>query len=273
MIPEGNIIGNVERFSGFENDYDKFRPEGPQIVVEILTKYLGGRPSVVGDLGCGTGLSSFIWKDHADRIIGVEPNNDMIKKAKDKLCHLSDASHISFVQGYSNQLDMDSGTVDVITCSQSFHWMEPVSTLNEVSRVLRKDGIFAVYDCDWPPTVNWNIEDQYIRLMDKVDAIIAQLTNENNMTKKWSKEEHLKNMIESKAFRFTKEIVFHNKETCNAERYVGLALSQGGLQSVHKLGSTELNNDIGIFKSNVQSYFRGKTLDVIFSYRMRLGVK
>ena len=273
MIPEGNVIGNVERFSGFENDYDRFRPETPQIVVEILTQYLGGNPSIVGDLGCGTGLSSFIWKDRADQVIGVEPNSDMIRKARDKLRHLSGASHISFVQGYSNQLDMDSGTVDIVTCSQSFHWMEPVSTLKEISRVLRKDGVFAAYDCDWPPAVHWNIEDQYIRLMDRVDTVIARLPDVDNTAKKWNKEEHLKRMMDSNAFRFTKEIVFHNRETCDAERYVGLALSQGGLRTVQKSGSTELNNDIGVFRRNVEAYFRGRTLNVMFSYRMRLGVK
>ncbi|MHB1627877.1 MAG: class I SAM-dependent methyltransferase [Bacilli bacterium] len=273
MIPEGNMIGNVERFSGFENDYDKFRPAAPHMVIEILTKYFGGKPSVVVDLGCGTGLSSFIWRDSADRVVGVEPNADMIHKAQDKLRGLSDASHISFVQGYSNQLDMASGAADIMTCSQSFHWMEPASTLKEASRVLRKGGIFAVYDCDWPPTVHWDIEDQYIRLMDRVETIAATLTDKNDTVKKWNKKDHLKNMIESRAFRFTKEIVFHDWQSCDAERYVGLALSQGGLQTIHKADPTSLHEDIGAFRDNVKKYFRGETLDVIFSYRMRLGVK
>jgi ubiquinone/menaquinone biosynthesis C-methylase UbiE len=273
MIPDGNVKSNVERFSGFEDCYDKNRPEAPQKVIEILMNYLERTPSTVLDVGCGTGLSTFIWKNHARRIIGVEPNDDMLSKAKEKLSHSSGASHISFVQGYSNELNMESDSADVITCSQSFHWMEPVSTLKEVYRVLGDNGIFAAYDCDWPPTLHWTIEEQYMKLLDKADVIIARLEEKDRMARKWSKDQHLSRMCDSGAFRYTKEIVFHNMEKCDAERYVGLAISQGGLQTVFKLGSTDLDADIDTFRTSVEELFRGRTLDVMFSYRMRLGVK
>ncbi|CAG7653871.1 class I SAM-dependent methyltransferase [Paenibacillus allorhizosphaerae] len=272
MIPEGNLKNNIERFSGYEDVYDKYRPQAPQALVQVLTNYAGGKPSLVMDIGCGTGLSSFVWKDDAQKIIGVEPNADMIGKARDNL-HRIGASHISFVQGYSNQLDAASGSVDVITCSQSFHWMEPESTLREVARVLREGGVFAAYDCDWPPTIHWSIEEAYERLVSKADVIIARLAQEEDRALKRDKGKHLSNLKNSGAFRYCKEILFHNIERFDAERYVGLALSQGGVQTVFKLGSSELDEDIETFRTRVAQYFSGKSLDVLFSYRMRVGVK
>lgn len=310
MIPEtnvaGNVVGNVKRFSGFEDEYDRFRPAAPRMVVDILTKYLDARPSLVIDVGCGTGLSSFIWLDDADRIVGVEPSPNMSRKAQDKLRRLDhpvtgdppargdhpdqvnryddgdhhnpgdrpDASvNLSFVHGYSNQLHFAAGAADIVTCSQSFHWMEPSSTLQEVARVLRKGGVFAAYDCDWPPTVHWEIEQQYVSLLNRVDEVTATLPPERDAVRKWSKEDHLANMIASKAFRFTKEIVFHDSQPCDAQRYVGLALSQGGLQAIHKVDPNLLSDDIAAFRDRVEAHFRGRTVDVIFSYRMRVGVK
>lgn len=273
MIPEGNLQSNVERFSGFENVYDRFRPQAPKHVIDIMTTYLGKSPSLVVDVGCGTGLSSFVWKDHAARIIGVEPNADMIGKARAKLAGYDNAGHISFVQGYSNQLDLESGSADVITCSQSFHWMEPVSTLQEFSRVLAPGGIFAAYDCDWPPTLHWTIEESYVKLIEKADAVLGRIADREKTAVKRDKERHLHQLQASGAFRYTKEIVFHNTEQGDAERYVGLALSQGGVQAVIKLGSNELDADIAAFRSAAERYFSGRTLDFIFSYRMRLGVK
>ncbi len=277
----GIVIGNVERFSGFEEEYDRYRPAAPRLVVEILTKHLGRKPTVVVDLGCGTGLSSFIWQEHADRIIGVEPNDDMIGKAREKLRRLGGADRLSFVQGYSNQLDLEGESADILTYSQSFHWMEPQSTLKEAARVLRRGGIFAAYDCDWPPTVHWEIEDHYLRLMDRVEAITAAPTGQKDIVtkstvKKWRKEDHLKNMNESGVFRFTKEIVFHDRQPCDAGRYIGLALSQGGLQAVQKAGpafAAGLNEEIAAFRERAEKFFRGATLDILFSYRMRIGVK
>ena len=41
-------------------------------------------------------------------------------------------------------------SADIVTCSQSFHWMEPEPTLAEIARILRPGGVFAAYDYDWP---------------------------------------------------------------------------------------------------------------------------
>lgn len=125
MEQKGPEINSIARFSGFAHIYDQYRPEAPKAVVEIILRYLGRNPSIVIDLGSGTGLSSFIWSNHADQVMGIEPNDDMRRKAMEKLGQSSDsgaAGHISFVKGYSNQLDIPANTVDVITCSQSFHF-------------------------------------------------------------------------------------------------------------------------------------------------------
>lgn len=273
MIPEGNLRGNVDRFLGYEDVYDRFRPQAPLHLVRVLTDYRGQRPSLVVDIGCGTGLSSFIWKKHADRIVGVEPNPDMIRKARAKLASAEDAGHLSFVEGYSNQLDLPDGSVDIVTCSQSFHWMEPVSTLREISRVLVPGGVFAAYDCDWPPTIHWTIEELYVRLSAKADDILERLADKHDRAVKRDKERHLQQLRDSGAFRYTKEIVLHNVEKSDADRFVGLALSQGGLQTVLKLGSTELDDELAAFRAAVEHYFDGRTLDLTFGYRMRVGVK
>ncbi|WP_028612812.1 class I SAM-dependent methyltransferase [Paenibacillus harenae] len=273
MSSGSHLQSNIDRFSGFENDYDRHRPKAPETVVEILSNYLGRKPGVVADVGCGTGLSSFVWKERAERVIGFEPNDDMRGKALEHLSGLTNAEHISFQKGYSDQLALESSSVDIVTCSQSFHWMEPVSTLREFARVLREGGIFAAYDCDWPPTLHWQVEAAYKRLIDKSEAIIAIHVPEKYRASKRDKEQHLTQIRNSGLFRFSKEIVFDNKEQCDAKRYFGLAVSQGGIQSVFKLGSTGLDQEIKAYQSIVENYFAGRTLDVMFSYRMRLGVK
>ncbi|MEF2967453.1 class I SAM-dependent methyltransferase [Paenibacillus sp. M1] len=273
MIPEGNLRSNVERFSGFADVYDRYRPEAPKLVVELLSNYLERKPDLVMDLGCGTGLSTLVWRDRAERVIGVEPNDDMRSIAEAKLRALPGSGHTSFVPGYSNQLNAADESVDIITCSQSFHWMEPVSTLEEARRVLKPGGIFAAYDCDWPPVLDWRLEQEYNLLSEKADALIARETEQEEQAVKRNKNEHLQNLRNSGVFRYTREIVFHNKEICDAERYVGLLLSQGGLQTVFKLGLGELEPDIERFRTHARELFRGGTKEILFSYRLRLGIK
>ncbi|AIQ66040.1 SAM-dependent methyltransferase [Paenibacillus stellifer] len=273
MIPEGNLYSNVERFKGFQKEYDRYRPEAPPIVAELLTGYLGARPGLVVDLGCGTGLSTFLWTGRADRIIGVEPGDDMRSRALEKWDALGKPQHISFIQGYSNALELGAEEADIITCSQSFHWMEPVSTLKEAARVLRTGGVFAAYDCDWPPVLEPAIENMYNDLISKADTVIEGRVPPESRALKRNKDEHLSRIRESGVFSFCRELVFHNMERCDAERYVGLTLSQGGMQTVLRLGGGELDEDIALYRQAVEQYFAGRTLDTMFAYRMRLGIK
>ncbi|MCA1294594.1 class I SAM-dependent methyltransferase [Paenibacillus sp. alder61] len=274
MIPEGNSKENIERFSGFAELYDRYRPEAPQLVVELLGNYLGRKPDLVMDLGCGTGLSTLIWGGRAERVIGVEPNADMRSEANRKLKGAAGpAERITFVPGYSNRLDTPDNSVDIITCSQSFHWMEPVSTLKEAHRVLKRGGVFAIYDCDWPPVLNWELEKEYLELTEKADDLVKRTMDKADQAVKRDKNGHLGALRDSGAFRFTREIVFHNAEHCDAERFIGLALSQGGIQTVFKLGLTALDSELETFRKHVEDFFQGESREIWFGYRLRLGVK
>jgi SAM-dependent methyltransferase len=151
--------------------------------------------------------------------------------------------------------------------------MDPSSTLQEISRCLRPGGVFAAYDCDWPLVLQPGIEARYNQLIAASDALLAELQPAAEQARKWDKEGHLARIKASGAFTYAREIVFHNTEPCDAERYIGLALSQGGIQTVLKLGSSALEQDIAEFSAEVEDYFQGRTLEVLISYRMRVGVK
>ncbi len=62
----------------------------------------------------------------------------------------------------------------IVTCSQSFHWMEPHSTLAEIARILRPGGVFSAYDYQWPPTVHWQAETAFNTFIDRAWALKEQ---------------------------------------------------------------------------------------------------
>ncbi|MGG6311075.1 class I SAM-dependent methyltransferase [Paenibacillus macerans] len=264
---------NVERFSGFGELYDRNRPKAPEEIVNILTMYLGRHPEVVADVGCGTGLSSFVWLEHADRIVGVEPNDDMRGVAVDHWNERNAPANLEFVKGLSYELPFETSTVDIITCSQSFHWMDPQPTLREFARVLRPGGFFAAYDCDWPPVSLPELEQSYERLTALAETRAGELAGAEKQAHKWPKDDHLRQIRESQLFDFSREIVYHHWESCDADRYANLAFSQGGLQTALKLGASELITAAEQFRQQVTEAFGGETREILFCYRMRLGRK
>ncbi len=210
---------NADRFTGFADIYDNARPQPPNKAKEIILKYLKTFPELIIDLGSGTGLSTFIWSDVARAVIGIEPSVDMINIANEKAKLYN---NVSFKTGYSDNTGLDNESVDIVTCSQSFHWMNPETTINEVSRILKKQGIFAVYDCDWPPVFDWELEREYNNLFAKVKELESNKPELRNTFKSWSKENHLSNLHKSAKFQYVREIVFSNNEKCDAENLRGI---------------------------------------------------
>jgi len=262
---------NAGRFTGFAGLYNNARPACPEYVVDILMRYLGKRPQAVIDMGCGTGLSTLVWQGHAEKIIGVEPSEDMLARAVEAA---KDAPEIEFVQAFSDKTGLPDGCADIITCSQSFHWMEPESTLREIARLLKPGGVFAAFDCDWPPLCcSAGVELAHQKLFAKEDEIEASREEFRRAFVQYPKGQHIENMRASGFFKFTTEIVFANTEQGDADRYFAVAaMSQGGIQAILKKEPALIEPELSAFRAAIDRHFGGKTLPIEFCYRMRLGV-
>lgn len=59
----------------------------------------------------------------------------------------------------------------------------------------------------------------------------------------------------------------------NADRFIAIALSQGGLQAVLKAELGLIISYIEEFQKNIRSIFNEGNFEIDFCYRMRIGVK
>ncbi len=107
-----------------------------------------------------------------------------------------------------------------MTASQALHWMEPKGTFDEVGRILRAGGVFAAIDCDWPPTMGWEVEAAY-RAFKRRAAALQHRHSLTSTSHRWTKEKHLRGCAQSGCFRFTKEFTIHGVEMGNAEHCWG----------------------------------------------------
>ena len=265
---------NVERFSGFAELYDSFRPKPPYEIVNLLIQLSAtARPALVVDIASGTGLSTVIWCGRAAEVAGIEPNPDMRAEAAQRAASVPHAgTSVRFVDGVSSASGLADASADIVTVSQALHWMEPEPTFAEIARILRPGGVFAAYDCDWPPTFNREVEQAYDRCMDRAQQLERQLRVAAEV-RKWSKEAHLNRIRESRRFGYVKEALFHHLESGGAERIVGLALSQGMLAGLLKHGLSEKEIGIEALREAAKRVLGDAIVPWYWSYRVRIGIK
>lgn len=250
---------------GFAAGYDSHRPSPPSALLDLLClEAQVERPRLVVDFGSGTGLSTRAWADRADEVVGVEASPEMREQAE----AATSAENVRFVQAFAQETGLPDGVADVLTCSQSFHWMEPESVLAEAARILRPGGVFAAYDYDWPPVIHWEVEAAFEEMVRRVGRVRYERGKP-----RYSKDGHLERIRESGHFRYARETVLHSRERGSAERIVGMALSLGPLTVMLKEGVSEEEIGLADLREAVARTLGGREVEMFLGYRVRLGVR
>lgn len=231
---------NLARFTGFADHYDAYRPTPPERLAALLMEIAGAdEAATVVDLGCGTGLSTRYWSGRVKTILGIEPTEAMRAEAQ-----RHGGAGITYLRGFSHATGLADASADLVVCAQSLHWMDPAGTFAEAKRILRPGGVFASCDHDWPPVTGlWQLDAAYL----ECDLKGRALERERGLSpglQFHEKSGHLERMKASGAFRWTREALLHHEDRGDAQRLVGLAFSQGSIQTLLKAGIRE--EEIGI---------------------------
>jgi SAM-dependent methyltransferase len=217
------------RFGGFAQEYDRVRPQPPAELVPLLTQWSGAVDPEVVDLGAGTGLSTVLWPD----ALGVEPDAGMRAVAATR--------GVRVVEGTAEATGLPDQCADIVTAGQALHWFDPERTFPEIARILRPGGVFAAFDCDWPPTVDPECDDVYR----SVEAHYRVLEVRHGVRPAYAtKTDHVSRLRESGLFRHVTELALHATDTGDAARFVDILRSQGGVVALLDRGLSE--DEIGL---------------------------
>jgi ubiquinone/menaquinone biosynthesis C-methylase UbiE len=252
--------------TGFAEGYDRHRPSPPGALLDLLClEAQVERPRLVVDFGSGTGLSTRAWAERADEVVGIEASPEMRERAE----QATEAGNVRFVGAYAQATGLPDAVADIVTSSQSFHWMEPTATLAEAARILRPGGVFAAYDYDWPPVVHPEVEAAFEEMLRRVGQRRA-VGGRGGM--RYSKEGHLERIRKSGNFRYAREAVLHSRERGGAERIIGMAFSLGPLTVLLDEASEE---ELGVaaLREVAARELADREVDLFLGYRVRLAVK
>ena len=257
------------RRDGFAEHYDAYRPAPPPVLLDTLTRYVAG-PTLdcVVDLGSGTGLSTRAWADRAGEVIGVEANPAMRVVADARTAE----TNVRYVEAFAAETGLPVASADLVTCSQSFHWMAREPVLAEAARILRPAGVFAAYDYDMPPVVHPEVDQVFTEHL----VLRRHFRDVHEVSAGWTrapKTEHLAAIRESGHFAFVRELVLHDEGEAGVEEVLGLARSLGLVPELRALGVSDEELGLTRLEETARRVLGRRTLPWLIGYRVRLGVK
>ena len=137
-------------FGAGADAYERGRPSYPAAAVELLAAELGiGPGTVVVDLGAGTGKWSRLLVARGARVVAVEP----VPAMREALA--AAVPGIEVLDAPAEAVPLPSGSADVVTAAQAFHWFDPGPALAEVARLVRPGGGVGLVWNERDGTVAW----------------------------------------------------------------------------------------------------------------------
>jgi len=129
---------NTKRFSDRVDNYKKYRPSYPKELINYINEHFQTlKLDVIADIGSGTGKFTELLLPICNKVIAIEPNNEMRVSAENNLCKYKNYQSIS---GTAEDTKLPDNSIDLITVAQAFHWFDLDKTKNEFQRIIRKNG-------------------------------------------------------------------------------------------------------------------------------------
>lgn len=102
---------------------------------------------VLLDIGCGTGFWLARYAMDAARVIGVEPDPDLLPAAERRT---ADLENVQVLHGSAEHLPLSADSVDIAHARFAYFFGEGAEAgLREAARVLRPGGVLIAVDNDW----------------------------------------------------------------------------------------------------------------------------
>ncbi len=126
-----------DHFSKLAAQYAAFRPRYPQTLFEYLAGLCSQR-QMVWDCACGSGQASVDLAAFFERVVATDASAKQVEAA-------TPHPRIEYRVAPAEQSGLPAESVDLITVAQALHWFDLDRFYAEARRVLRPDGLLAVW--------------------------------------------------------------------------------------------------------------------------------
>jgi|SRR5579863_134599 len=126
-----------DHFSQLAALYSAFRPTYPPALFDYLASLCRER-HLAWDCACGSGQATVALAQRFDRVVATDASAQQIGAAPA-------IARVTFRVAPAESSGLEPGSVDLVSVAQALHWLDLGAFYREVHRVLRDEGMLAVW--------------------------------------------------------------------------------------------------------------------------------
>lgn len=145
-----------DNFSNQASCYSKFRPTYPERLYDFLLGHCTKFDNAL-DTATGNGQVASVLSKHFNKVFATDISQNQID-------HAHQAKNITYSVQRAESTDFESSSFDLITVGQAYHWFDFQAFGKEANRLLKPDGIIAIWTYDLlrvTPEINLYLDDFY----------------------------------------------------------------------------------------------------------------
>ena len=139
-----------DHFSGLAAQYAEFRPRYPGALFDFLARTSPARTRA-WDCACGSGQATLDLAERFDAVVATDASASQVAAAPPH-------PRVTYAVARAEQSGLDSASLDLVTVAQSLHWFDLPLFYAECERVLRPDGVLAVWTYGVPRLNDANLD-------------------------------------------------------------------------------------------------------------------
>jgi SAM-dependent methyltransferase len=129
--------GFADHFSDQSHDYARFRPSYPPDLFAWLAEVAPER-RLAWDCATGSGQATLGLSEHFDQVVASDASDAQLAGA-------TPHPRVRYLRARAEAPGLAGGRFDLITVAQALHWFDLDAFYQEVRRLLRPDGVLAVW--------------------------------------------------------------------------------------------------------------------------------
>lgn len=130
-------MNNAQTFSQSSGQYAKHRPRYPEELFAYLNEICTGH-DLAWDCATGTGQAAVSLSNYFKKVEATDISKEQIKNAIGN-------PKVSYSVSPAEQTSFGSESFDVVTVATAIHWFDQQKFFEEVNRVLKPAGVFAIW--------------------------------------------------------------------------------------------------------------------------------